>query len=51
MNGKVVRPALRDVYVAKVNAALEAGRDDLVDELSASYLDEALPELTPPRAA
>jgi hypothetical protein len=31
---------LRDVYVYKVNAALEQGREDLAAELADDYLDE-----------
>jgi hypothetical protein len=31
---------LREVYVYKVNAALERGREDLAAELADDYLDE-----------
>jgi phage shock protein A len=31
---------LREVYVYKVNAALERGREDLANELADDYLDE-----------
>ena len=34
--------ALRAGYVAKVNSALQAGRDDLAEELSAAYTEQAL---------
>ena len=33
---------LRAGYVAKVNSALEAGRDDLAEELSGAYTEQAL---------
>jgi hypothetical protein len=31
---------LREVYIFKVNAALERGREDLAAELADDYLDE-----------
>jgi hypothetical protein len=33
---------LHEAYIAKVNSALEAGKDYLADELSASYDREAI---------
>ena len=38
--------ALRAEYTRKVNAALEAGRDDLAGELAAAYTDESLRVIT-----
>jgi len=37
---------LHELYVWQVNAAVEAGRDDLVAELADEYLEDALAELT-----
>jgi len=38
--------ALRAAYVGKVNSALDAGREDLVGELSDAYTEQALQLLT-----
>lgn len=39
---------LHDAYVAKINAAVAAGRDDLVAELAAAYEREAGGRTRPP---
>ena len=36
---------LHELYVWQVNAAVEEGRDDLVEQLADEYLEEALAEL------
>ena len=41
---------LHELYVWQVNAAVEEGRDDLVDQLADEYLDAALAELAAGRS-
>ncbi|MGW0364519.1 hypothetical protein [Streptomyces sp. NPDC002990] len=42
---------LHDAYVAKINAAVAAGRDDLVAELAAAYEREAGGRAGEPRSS